>query len=371
MKKNTKRIVCFVLVFLILLQGIITFLKIADTNTLISMKGLSYEKENDHDVIFLGQSDVYTGYIPTQAWKEYGYSSFAYGLSAMPATMFPSALDEISINQHPKVLVVEITAFAKKDKYYNRSAETHSWIDNLPMGKNRLKTIFTAIPKEKRKEYFSPVSTYHNNWKLPRICARTAFVRVMNTFHRESILKGFSVTADTNKKKHKKYREFTFTKKDETYLKEFMEHCKELDYENVLFVSFPHVEKIKNEKAIEQIEHTVTEAGYDFLNLNSELELLDLDEKNDFYSDEHLNLYGAQKLTSYLGEYLTQHYDLTPRRDADFVKRWDENSQKADEILEYGREQMEKKSRKRIYEYSLQAEKLSSLVPFLADNKKK
>lgn len=363
MKKNTKKLICFVLIFALIFQSIMTFLKIADTNTLISMRGLAYEKENDYDVIILGQSDVYTAFIPTEAWKQYKFSSFAYGLAAIPSTMFPSMLNEISKKQRPKLLVVEITAFSKQDDYYERSAETHSWIDNLPLSKNRYETIRTAIPKEKQKEYFQPISTYHNNWKLPRTCARTAFVRFMTTVHRESILKGFSCSAHVPDRKYKPDKKFTFTKKDKKYLNEFIAHCKEMDYDNVLFVRFPHMREIVDQQALSDIETVVTDSGYDFLDLNSTYDLYDIDPNTDFYNCDHLNLYGAEKFTTYFGKYLQEHYNLTPRTDEEFIKRWDENSKKADLILEYGREQMEKNSNKRIYEFSLEAEKLSQIIP--------
>lgn len=353
--------IAFILVLALLLAGVTTLLKASDTNTIISMKGLDDEVPNDIDVLLLGQSDAYTGYIPTEAYKEYGFSSFAYGLSAMPSSIFPAVLEHATKNQNPKVLVVEITAFAKEDKYYNKTAELHSFIDNIPWSKERYHYIKDYVDEDKQEEFFRPIATYHNNWKMPVVCGRTAFVRLMNATHHRNVLKGFSASAFKAKKKyHEKDKHFVYGKKSEEYLNRFIASCKDAGYENVLFVRFPHCKKIENQDSMDRIQQTIEDAGYDFLNLNDANKKLGISIKNDYYSSDHMNPHGAEKNTLYLGQYIMDHYSLPDHsNDAEFIKRWDGYAKDADAILEYGEKQMKKNNQVRIYEYCITMDKIT------------
>ena len=50
-----------------------------------------------------------------------------------------------------------------------------------------------------------------------------------------------------------------------------------------------------------------------------------LDENKDFYNLDHLNVYGQQKFTAFLTDYLKTHYGVSPRTLSDRQKEeWDE-----------------------------------------------
>lgn len=376
MKKNTKiRVICFLLIFALLVQGTTLFFKASDTNTLVSLRALDNEEPNDIDVLIMGQSEVYTGFVPTIAYDEYGYSSFAYGMSAMPASILPAVLEHASLKQHPKVLMVEITAFSKPDKYYERNAELHSFIDNLPIGKERLDVINKYIPEDRKAQFFRPVSTYHDNWKMPDVCASNALVRFMTATHKRNVLKGFSASArKMTKPINKKDTSFCFDTKSREYLERFIQTCKDNGYENVLFVRFPHGRKIKNKEAMKEIEKTIEDSGYDFLNLNDKSKKLGIDTMKDYYGADHMNLFGAEKNTRYLSEYLLKHYDLQPHTDPEFIERWNGYSEDAHVILDYGRNQLKNNTDSRTFEYGILLDnitnKVAKVFPMVAKQKK-
>ncbi len=75
--------------------------------------------------------------------------------------------------------------------------------------------------------------------------------------------------------------------------------------------------------------------GYDCLHLNQYVDEMDIDFKTDFYNPKHTNIAGSKKVTSFLGAYLKEKYQLqeTLTKDQkvsweDACKVWDEEDRK-------------------------------------------
>ena len=62
-----------------------------------------------------------------------------------------------------------------------------------------------------------------------------------------------------------------------------------------------------------QAEKIIENYGFDFINLERDYEKAGISFETDFYNDDHLNIYGAQKLTDYWGKLLSENYSVTPR----------------------------------------------------------
>ena len=76
----------------------------------------------------------------------------------------------------------------------------------------------------------------------------------------------------------------------------------------MLFARFPHRTVIENYDAVfAKLEAVVHEYGYDFANFDTQMDAIGLDPLNDFANAEHLNIFGAEKFTPYLADYLAQH----------------------------------------------------------------
>ena len=67
------------------------------------------------------------------------------------------------------------------------------------------------------------------------------------------------------------------------------------------------------------------ECGVDYLDANYDREAIQFDWYNDtFDGGDHLNLFGARKMTKYLGDYMKQECDLTDHRDDPKYRSWHE-----------------------------------------------
>ena len=94
-----------------------------------------------------------------------------------------------------------------------------------------------------------------------------------------------------------------------------MEYCKEQKL-NVVFVRSPHMvykktyERVKRSNRAAEI---VKQYGYDYINLERDWDKMGIDLTKDFYNYDHLNAYGAAKLTDYLGNILQTKYGIERR----------------------------------------------------------
>ncbi len=67
------------------------------------------------------------------------------------------------------------------------------------------------------------------------------------------------------------------------------------------------------------------ECGVEYLDANYDVDVVKIDwEKDTFDGGDHLNLFGARKMTKYLGDYLAAECDLTDHRDDPAYRSWEE-----------------------------------------------
>lgn len=99
-------------------------------------------------------------------------------------------------------------------------------------------------------------------------------------------------------------------------LQSLLEHCNAQGYKNLLFVTFPH--RITTEYAFERYLDTraagalIESYGYPYLNMETLADEIGLDYAQDYYNDDHMNLYGQKKFTEFLGNLLVEEYGVNP-----------------------------------------------------------
>lgn len=358
-KKSIISITLFWIIFLFILYGVTLSLKMTPSELLINKKGLSMEPDNSIDVLLIGNSEVYTGFQPMKAWKEKHFTSFSYGIPGLPGSMYQSMVQEAIEKQDPQLLVIEINGFVNGDAYFEREGKLHNWIDNLSISKNRLQTIRDEIPKEKYRDYVNLLSVYHGNWKYPFGCSTAVLTRFMNIPQKRLSLKGYATTAAMlGNHNYNKRKELKFSSRSAAALQKFLNYCKKRQLKQILFVSFPHAngkENIENERKIKSI---IEKNGYQFLNLYTAFEETGIEPSRDFYDVNHLNIFGSEKLTAYLSDYIESHYTIIPNQNQEIQKMWESDARTADQIIKLGMDEtLENKNHKRIFEYSLLLEK--------------
>jgi hypothetical protein len=74
--------------------------------------------------------------------------------------------------------------------------------------------------------------------------------------------------------------------------------------------------------------------GIAFLNLVECFDETGISNETDFYDTGHLNVFGAEKATRYIGKWLTEHYAFNTNMTAECRAQWDAEVKRYDEAKE-------------------------------------
>lgn len=283
--KKLFRITSFLMILILMLGGISWIVAPKDNRNMhnTTANGFLGEKPNTIDILILGDSESFTSFSPMQIWRDFGYSTYVCGTSRQYVQDTYNFLARFTESQKPKVVFLEANLMYRAE--------------------GRLGDIFRVAQNTASK--FMPVFEYHNRWKRLGI----------NDFHKtkgytwRDELKGFRIngkivpyegTPQYMKKTDKAKR---LPPVCTYYFRKMAELCKEKNIELVL-VSTASPANWSYEKH-NGVDKLAKEYGLTYLDMNLIVDKLNIDWKNDTYDKgDHLNFYGAQKATAYLGEYI-------------------------------------------------------------------
>lgn len=103
---------------------------------------------------------------------------------------------------------------------------------------------------------------------------------------------------------------------------DFLEYYSSLD-DQVLLVTNSYLELPEDRMKYYYIKRVIS--GYDnisFINTNDYNQQMGLDYSKAFIDIKHVNIFGAEKYTSFLGRYTQEHYDLPDRRQGELSDYW-------------------------------------------------
>ncbi len=167
-KNNKKRVVfgClgFSVALVVIFLVVCLFLKMTEPVNVASLQGI-YKEKDSLDVVVVGASEAYANYCAPLAYEDYGYTSYSYGVSGVPGSLYKSMIKEVLDNQKPKLVVVEMNGLLQKDYYYERQGNLHGYLDNINNYDNRAEAIEYAVPESQKDEYklTSFLDVYHNS----------------------------------------------------------------------------------------------------------------------------------------------------------------------------------------------------------------
>ncbi len=304
------------------------------------LEGFYMEEKDSMDMVILGASETYNGYVPARAWDEYGLTSYLYGYQANPVTLWTYQLKEIEKRQHPQLLLVECNGAIYVDQELDNPAEVRFMTDDMPLSKNKIQLINEQATESKLSYYF-PFLKYHSEL-IPGNGSASKFLLEKRGFN---ILRGaqarmngddisddvIDVTGDDSIA--------DLDPRAEEALRAFLEQCRESDIEHIVFVHFPHVVTDYNYDRYQRyhmVKKIVEENGFDYIDMDDFTDEMDITFEKDFLDCEHLSADGARKLTDYMVPYLMERYDITPRKQsAKAVAQWEESLEYYNHLYEY------------------------------------
>jgi len=193
----------------------------------------------------------------------------------------------------------------------------------LPLSHNKVQAINECV-QSKRLSYYVPLLKYHDNWRKRDLIRNSLSLQQQARDAGYSYTKPFlSISMFLTETDEIPVRQQSLDDFNEQSLRTFCETAKARGIKNVLFARFPHRTVIENYDAVfAELEAVVHEYGYDFANFDTQMDAIGLDPLNDFANAEHLNIFGAEKFTPYLADYLAQHYDLNTAHSQAVTDEW-------------------------------------------------
>lgn len=284
-----------------------------------------YNEEKDHDVLFIGDCEVYESFTPPTLFEEYGITSFIRGSAQQLAWHSYYLLEDALRYETPKAVVFNVLSLkygTPQSEAYNRMS-----LDGMRWSSSKIKAIGASMTDEESFfSYVFPLLRYHSRW---RELGREDFSYLLSrdTVSHNGYLMQTAINPKASDKVGNELFDYTLPATSMEYLEKMRVLCEEKGIELILIKaptnSWGYYWYDEWEQQIEDYASQKNLRYYNFIELEEEI---GLDWRTDTYdAGVHLNVYGAEKLTSYFGKLLAENHGLTDRRgEAELSKRWNE-----------------------------------------------
>ncbi|MBR5930682.1 MAG: hypothetical protein IKZ95_01510 [Lachnospiraceae bacterium] len=359
------KILIFVVVIAVLTVGAAIFLHVPEARDVTGMYGFYLEEENSLDVVLIGPSPVYTGFYSPLAYEQEEFTSYAVSTGGLSGAMYPSAVRETLQTQNPQLFVVDLSGFCDEDQ--KDSAAVRRWIDSIRNGENREKSIADLVSEEDKDSYRTAFIKYHSNWTRIRGCFKTLIDKGDQKKRGYSVTKNFCAYTDTSDNAEITEEVYEFSEEGFASLEQFLSFLKEEEIENVLFVRFPRRNTITDGERYTEGVQMILKAGYDILDYctdaddtkgvytsdtfntyNRHKETVNLNPNQDFYDAEHVNIFGAEKLTKDLAAYISTLLQVK-HSDAKAAETWENAASFNTQVLMHAKQLTQAHAHKGLY----------------------
>lgn len=260
--------------------------------------GILGEAPGTVDLLMIGDSEAWAAFTPMQMWKDRGVSAYVCGTSGQQLYKSVGFLEQALEQQKPKVVVLETNTMFR---------DYH--LDEV-LGYKAMKLL--------------PVFQYHNRWK--QLHWKDLSGRVKYTWRDD--FKGYKFSVECNpstKKDHMKpSKKFEIvSRKNQMMLHRIQKLCEEHGAQLVL-VSTPSTKNWNCARHNTVAFYSANEK-IPYIDMNLEKDFPKIDwEKDTRDKGDHMNYWGAVKVSSYLAQKMQEMYDLPDHRGDEKYRSWDE-----------------------------------------------
>lgn len=319
--KNCVRLLSFILILTLLLYGLSFILEPKNNDVDAGFvnpnaNGYLSLEENSLDVLFVGNSDAYSGFSPMEMWNDYGFTSYVSGTGRQMIGESFETVKKAAQRQKLKAVVLET------DGLYTSTDS------------------FKIVARDIRRFVFDHFSVfdYHDRWKT--VDMKTAFSKKQYSARFAS--KGQFVSGAIVPYNGGEYMKKT-DKRDSINpffvktLDEMVKFCQKNDI-TLILVEVPS-QSSWNMKRHNAVADYAEKNGIAFIDLNVNRDEIGFDwTKDSRDGGNHLNCYGAQKVSKYVGKYIKDNVELTDKRSDPAYESWNADFNEYKENLDSSKE---------------------------------
>lgn len=333
--KKILRIIVFLSLFIVIFYFIgLLFLPVGTFKEwfqLFTVKEFYNEEKNTLDVIYVGNSMIYTAISPMEIYSQTGITGYDFSTQGQTINSTYYYIKEACRYQNPKLIFVEAGEMFS-DLSLTPENDVRKAIDPIRFSKNKWEMIndetYNLSNFDKLTCIF-PILRYHSRWSMLDEADFRKFYSD-DTYTYKGFLLNHSVEKyDDKKGKNKKMNadkgnniQNIINQDVNNKLDQIIDFCKE---KNICLIIAKLPEPIFwDENKSEIVRNFSEEKNIKFIDFNY-LEEIDIDWKEDtFDKGNHLNIKGAEKVSKYIGEYLTTNYILEDHRNDEKYLSWNE-----------------------------------------------
>ena len=273
--------------------------------------------ETDHDVLFVGDCEIFESFVPAVLWEEYGISAYLRGGAQQLVWHSYYMLEDALRYETPKAVVFNVYALKygePQKEAYNRMA-----LDGMEWSSVKAEAIFASMTEEEHFiDYVFPFLRYHSRWsELTAEDFTYAWQDKPLVSDSGYLMQTGVVPADTQAEvTPEPLFDPNLPATAMAYLDKMRELCAEKGIELILVKAPTNFWRYHwYDEWDQQITDYAETHGLAYYNLIPKSAEMGLDMSTDTYDGgAHLNVYGAEKLTRYFGEILRDTHAIPDRR---------------------------------------------------------
>lgn len=313
-------------------------------NNYDTVYGYYEQPEDSFEVAFLGPSNVISGISPMELYRDYGIASYNYATEGQPMYCSLYWLKEAYRTQSDTLKTVVLDVSTLRDRTHKESAY-HKAFDGMELSSVKIEAVMNHTDSiNDALTFLIPLFSYHDRWSDLGEEDIEKFSYTANT----STLGYYLIT--TAYLEENEYDEMWIPDgaldeddRDETLISEehleeleqIIDFCEENDLDLIL-IKTPH--GYWNDAYHNEVQAIADDYDLTFLDMNFDGvfdEILDFNYATDTKDGAHPNYYGMLKITSYLGEYLTDNGLASDVRGDDDYAYLDEALEGYEEYVTY------------------------------------
>ncbi len=277
-----------------------------------------YDDAGGHDVIFIGDCEVYESFVPATMWETYGISSYVRGTPQQLTWQSYYLLRETFKYEEPKAVVFNVLALKygePQDEAMNRMT-----LDGMKWSGDKIASIFTSMTEEESFiDYVFPLLRYHSRitqlesddfkyaLKDPDDVSDSGYLMQTDVVPMDDAMLGITGAP---------LYDYTLPESSMEYLEKMRVLCEEKGCELIL-IKAPTNSPIYwwYDEWDEQIVEYANEKELAYYNFTKRADEIGIDWKTDSYDGGvHLNVYGAEKLSAHFAGILAVSHGIEDRR---------------------------------------------------------
>lgn len=352
----------FVLIFVYLYIHVTYIFREPLSHTREHMMGFYSEGRNTVDVAVIGTSCTFSAIAPMLMWEDHGIPAYDFCTNVMLEESMRYALREVCSRQSPELVIIDIApfmnahrakVFLEGDKSDKQAVRCNT--DGYKLSKNRFDLINELITdKDDRLSYYLDLLYYHSNpapefsdWNWNRPSANKGY----------SNLQIEAIYDDEYIEDSQRESGYTLDKDELAVLDGLLD---EVDRQGVrvLFIIQPYW-NVEGEDAAWQrtyfLQDYIRERGYDVLNMHDHIREIGMKGSEDYSMDyNHYNIYGAIKITRFLGDHIADEYGLSDKRGTAGYEKWENEYKEWDEVLKNNKAWTDRLMKEYITEHNIE-----------------